>query len=67
MEAKEYKTKISVEGEKEYIKAINQMAEAVKSFGNEIEKLNEKMEKHIQLLKSTKEIQSQKDTDNEDR
>lgn len=59
--------KIILEGEQEFINKVREMKEEVKEFNREMEKLNGTLKENIQLLTSIKEIQSQKDTDNEDR
>lgn len=59
--------KITLEGEQEFINKVREMKEEVKEFNREMEKLNGTLKENIQLLTSIKEIQSQKDTDNEDR
>lgn len=47
----EAKTKITLEGEGEYINSINNMKSAVMEFRKEVEQLNTALEKEIELLK----------------
>lgn len=47
----EARTKITLEGEGEYINSINNMKSAVMEFRKEVEQLNTALEKEIELLK----------------